>query len=339
MSAQNAGHGSRGMERRRLGWLAVAVAALTVLTGCQPSAPKPGPSSSATASAGPGTSAPGTTSAPVGTGTAATGKVGHVFIINLENKGYDKTWGNESQAPYLSQTLRSKGVLLTQYYGIAHNSRPNYLAQISGQGSNTDDPGRLPHLRRFRSTRHRRRGPAAGHRLRLPGLGADRRRPAQLRREDLEGLHGGHGHALPAPGAWRRRRPPACARPGTSTPPGTTRSSTSNHHLLARTARPTTCNFNQLASDLESVPTTPNLSYITPNLCNDGHDSPCADGRPGGLVSADAWLKQQVPVILASPAFKQDGILVITFDEAEGNATGPPPACPAAPRAEGSAPW
>ncbi|HEV7167477.1 MAG TPA: alkaline phosphatase family protein [Micrococcaceae bacterium] len=82
-------------------------------------------------------------------------------------------------------------------------------------------------------------------------------------------------------------------------------------------------NFDQLAGDLASVQTTPNLSYITPNLCNDGHDSPCADGRPGGLVSADAWLKQQVPMIMDSPAFKQDGMLVITFDEAEGNAAGP----------------
>ena len=86
MSAHNAGHSSWGMARFRLGWLAVAVAALTVMTGCQPSAPNPGPSS-ATSSGGAGTSAPGTTSAPAATTNAATGKVGHVFVINLENKG------------------------------------------------------------------------------------------------------------------------------------------------------------------------------------------------------------------------------------------------------------
>ena len=75
-----------------------------------------------------GTSAPGTTSAPVGTTNAATGKVGHVFVINLENKGYETAWGSGSAAPYLSQTLRGQGVLLTQYYGIAHNFR----AQLPG---------------------------------------------------------------------------------------------------------------------------------------------------------------------------------------------------------------
>ena len=44
---------------------------------------------------------------------------------------------------------------------------------------------------------------------------------------------------------------------------------------------------------------------------------PCVDGRPGGLVSADAWLRTWIPKILASPAFVRDGMLVVTFDEAE----------------------
>ena len=60
----------------------------------------------------------------------------HVFVINIENKGYDKTWGPTSAAPYLAKTLRSKGVLLNTYYGTAHNSQPNYVAQLSGQGPN-----------------------------------------------------------------------------------------------------------------------------------------------------------------------------------------------------------
>lgn len=32
---------------------------------------------------------------------------------------------------------------------------------------------------------------------------------------------------------------------------------------------------------------------------------------------ADEWSKQWVPVITSSPAFKQDGVLVITFDESD----------------------
>jgi len=75
-----------------------------------------------------------------GAGAPGTGAyvppVKHVFVINLENKGYDATWGPRSAAPYLSRTLRSQGVLLNTYYGTAHNSQPNYVAQISGQGPN-----------------------------------------------------------------------------------------------------------------------------------------------------------------------------------------------------------
>jgi hypothetical protein len=87
--------------------------------------------------------------------------------------------------------------------------------------------------------------------------------------------------------------------------------------------RPTYCKehvvgLGALRSDLRRVRTTPNLAYITPDLCHDGHDAPCADGRPGGLASVDAWMRRWVPRILASPAYQRDGLLVITADESDG---------------------
>jgi phosphatidylinositol-3-phosphatase len=60
-------------------------------------------------------------------------RVRHVFVINLENKGYAQTFGASSPARYLRKKLRSKGQLLTQYLGVAHHSLPNYIAQISAQ--------------------------------------------------------------------------------------------------------------------------------------------------------------------------------------------------------------
>src|SRR6478736_2936870 len=76
------------------------------------------------------------------TGAAVPGKsapakpppIKHVFVINLENKNYDETFGPDSPAPYLSQDLVAKGVLLQQYFGIGHVSLDNYIAEISGQG-------------------------------------------------------------------------------------------------------------------------------------------------------------------------------------------------------------
>ncbi|WP_201520007.1 hypothetical protein, partial [Escherichia coli] len=68
--------------------------------------------------------------------TPTASRIGHVFVIVLENKGYTQTFGSGSQAPYLANTLTSQGALLTQYYGTGHNSNDNYLTMISGQAPN-----------------------------------------------------------------------------------------------------------------------------------------------------------------------------------------------------------
>jgi hypothetical protein len=82
-------------------------------------------------------------------------------------------------------------------------------------------------------------------------------------------------------------------------------------------------NLTKLPADLEQESSTPNFVFITPNLCNDAHDgggtgaagTTCANGDPGGLASADAFLKTWVPKIMASAAYRKDGLLIITFDE------------------------
>src|SRR5262249_16900923 len=70
-------------------------------------------------------------------------------------------------------------------------------------------------------------------------------------------------------------------------------------------------NLERLSADLGSVQTTANYNFITPNLCNDGHDPQCVDGAPGGMGAANQFLQKWVPLITAAPAFRQDGLLVI----------------------------
>jgi acid phosphatase len=69
--------------------------------------------------------------------------------------------------------------------------------------------------------------------------------------------------------------------------------------------------FTQFAADAQSN-TLPDFVWITPNMCNDMHDCPVSAG--------DTWLKQWVPAILQSPAWKDGGALFITFDEGTGMA-------------------
>jgi hypothetical protein len=66
--------------------------------------------------------------------------------------------------------------------------------------------------------------------------------------------------------------------------------------------------FTQFDADLQAN-ALPNYIWITPNMCNDIHD--CS------LATGDAWLQTWVSKILASPAWQQNGVLFLTFDESD----------------------
>jgi hypothetical protein len=73
-----------------------------------------------------------------------------------------------------------------------------------------------------------------------------------------------------------------------------------------------------LATDLTAASKTPKLSFITPNLCEDGHDYPCTNQPSGAsaLADIDNFLETWVPKITGSPAYARNGLLEIVFDEA-----------------------
>jgi hypothetical protein len=70
--------------------------------------------------------------------------------------------------------------------------------------------------------------------------------------------------------------------------------------------------FTQFGVDISSGQV-PNFVWITPNMCNDTHDCPVATG--------DAWLGTVVPRITGSAAFRNGGVLFITWDEGSSNAS------------------
>ncbi|MGH3510637.1 MAG: alkaline phosphatase family protein [Nocardioidaceae bacterium] len=253
---------------------------------------------------------------------AAHPTVRHVFVINLENKGYAATFGSGSKAPYLAKTLAGKGQLLTEYHGIAHHSLPNYIAQISGQGPDAATQGDCPVFSRFHRTRTVAPQQAVGHGCVYPA--SVRTLAGQLRAKGFtwRGYMEDMGRGCRHPRLGHRDTTQRAQR-------GDQYALRHNPFLYFRSVidHPGKCRardvaLSHLGTDLKRVSTTRNLSYITPNLCNDGHDNPCVTGRTGGLVAANAWLKRWVPRILASPAFRRNGLLVVTFDEADtGDAT------------------
>jgi hypothetical protein len=68
--------------------------------------------------------------------------------------------------------------------------------------------------------------------------------------------------------------------------------------------------FTQFATDLHNQ-ALPHFSFIVPNVNHDAHN--------GTLQQADAWLQSNIAPLLSSSAFRQDGILIVVFDEASSS--------------------
>jgi hypothetical protein len=253
--------------------------------------------------------------------------VRHVFVIVLENEGYDSTFGRPSAAPYLADTLVRAGRLLRQYYGIAHNSLPNYLAMIAGVSPTLATQADCPLYENFLMIGTAPDGQPIGQGCIYPASVPTVANQLEASGRSWKGYMEDMGNNP-------LRESATCGHVLIGAPDLTTTATPTDQYaqrhdpfvyfhaiLDSPTCARNVVPLSRLASDLSSADRTANVSFITPNLCHDGHDHPCVNGEPGGLVSADLFLRTWVPVILASPAFRNDGLLIVTFDEASTSDT------------------
>jgi phosphatidylinositol-3-phosphatase len=206
-------------------------------------------------------------------------KIRHVWIIELENTSFSTGFGHPSSDPELARVLVSKGALLRDYYGIGHDSLDNYIAEISGQAPNFQTGQDCAYFSKF---------------LQFGGENFDK--------WTKYGQLSGDGCVYPE---YVRNAA----------------SQLTAHHLSWKSYNQQMGNdpavtLKPLTADLAHVSSTPAYSWITPDTCADGHDTPrCQDGARGGLNQVDKFLASYVPRIMASPAYKASGLIVITFDE------------------------
>ena len=243
------------------------------------------------------------------------GQIKHVFIVSVASPGYEAAFGTTPQMPYLATTLRPKGELLSDYSLLDAIGLPNEIATISGQAPTADTKAGCPDYGKC---------VYSAEELTL----ADQLGIAQFSwRAYVEGM------VDPTTGA-----PANCVYPQPGAPENTAPGSYSSkanpfvyfHSLLdlgdcASNDVPAT----ELDKDLTKATKTPSFSYIAPSTCNAGVPGQCppnADGTPAteGAAAADAYLGQLVPKILASPAYKKDGLLIVAFSEAPAPPAGAP---------------
>jgi hypothetical protein len=249
-----------------------------------------------------------------------------VFIIVLENKDYDATFGPQSQAPYLAKTLPAMGALLPEYYGIGHESLDNYIAMVSGQGPNPQTQADAQVYSDFTPGTPGPDGQAMGSGAVYPTSVrtiADQLEAKGLRwRGYMEDMANG-----PPDQKTCRHPQPNQPDPTQTARQGDQYAARHNpfvyfHSLIdGSSCRMNDVDFSIMPGEIALAGTTPAYSFITPNLCHDGHDEPCkGSSEPGGLKSIDAFLQKWVPAIMSSNGFKDNGMLIVTFDESESGA-------------------
>jgi phosphatidylinositol-3-phosphatase len=239
------------------------------------------------------------------------GPIQHVFLVSLASPGYEASFGATSQMPYLSGELRSQGVLLTDYTLLDTTPLPNGIATVSGQPPTAATRADCP------------RYEECVHEVETLSL-ADQLVGARLR---WHGYFEGMTDEAGQPDNCVHPEPEAAVTPNPSGYSARLNPFVFFHSLLDLGD----CDENdvpltELAGDLKKADSTANFSYVSPSLCNAGFRGTCAAGTPEGAAVADAFLAKVVPEILASPAYEEDGLLIVTF----GAADPAPPIDPAA---------
>lgn len=200
----------------------------------------------------------------------------------MENREYGQIVGNP-QAPYLNQ-LGSQYAVAADSHGVTHPSLPNYLALFGGST--------------FGITAN-----CTDCVVKAPNLVDQLEAAGRTWKGYMEDLP--NPCFLGATAGWA---------PGVGATYGV------KHNPFAyfqdirdepgRCAR--TVPLSQLDADL-AADAMPSFAWITPNVIHDMHNGSTAEG--------DAWLATFVPRILASPAWRNKGLLIITWDEGGSDAS------------------
>ncbi|HWZ20228.1 MAG TPA: alkaline phosphatase family protein [Ktedonobacteraceae bacterium] len=213
----------------------------------------------------------------------------HVFLIVMENHNWSDI-KNSPSAPYINNTLLPTASYAEQYYNPPgnHPSEPNYLWLEAGTNFGISDDAD-PAFNHQSTTQH------------FVTLLNNAGYSWKSYQEDISGTD----CPLTSSGSYAPKHNPMVFFDDVTNTNDPNSSNCISH------IRP----YTELATDLPQN-TEPNYSFITPNLCDDMHDSCAPLNDP--VKQGDTWLAQNLPTILNSQAYMNGGIVFITWDEGEG---------------------
>jgi phosphatidylinositol-3-phosphatase len=224
----------------------------------------------------------------------------HVFIIMMENTGFDSLIGN-SNAPWINHAAQTYG-LATNYFGVTHPSQPNYIAATSGSTNGIVDDN--------------------DHTINVPNIVDQLEANGKTWKAYMQSLSfcttkldHACGNAFYGKQLYERKHNPFVSYQDVQNNP-------------ARMAN--IVDFSQFASDLANN-NVPDYSWISPDQCHDMHgvaaptaSDPCDFSQVQSLIATgDAFLSSTVGAIMSSRAWTGNSVIFIAWDESDFTNTPP----------------
>ncbi len=216
----------------------------------------------------------------------------HVFVIMMENTGFNSLIGNSS-APWINAAAGTHG-LATSYFGVTHPSQPNYVAATAGiQGIDSD----------------------ADETLNVPNIVDQLESNGKTWKAYMQSLS-----------LCATKLDHACGNQLYERKHNSFVSFADVQSSPARMAN--VVDLGQLNSDL-AAGTVPDYVWISPDQCNDMHGrggpstDTCRFANVQGLIrTGDAFLSSTVDAIMASSAWTGNSAIFIAWDESDFTGTG-----------------
>jgi phosphatidylinositol-3-phosphatase len=260
-------------RRRHLRLVALATTAIAATLLVVPEAMLPAASAPTASATTSTTTTTTTTTTTLVVGPSATYKYSHVMVVVMENLSYASAVAEPGY-----QVLARRYAAATDAYGSAHPSLPNYLDLTGGStfGITSD---------------------CTSCYVTADNLGAQLS-AARISWNDYSEGAPGACYLGPYDGLYAGKHNPFRYYTDIRS------SSALCHHLVPLSA---------LYRDLHAKRQLPRFSFVTPNLCHDGHNCPPA--------TALSWLRGFVQKVTASSSWSQSGLLVVTWDEGSDSDT------------------
>jgi hypothetical protein len=219
---------------------------------------------------------------------AATPRLQTVFVIVMENKNWVQIAGSP-EAPYINGTLVPSGAFAAQYFNPPHlhPSEPNYIWMEAGDSLGIAD-NNGPQVNSVATTDHLV--------TYLTRAGISWKGYA----EDIDGV----SCPLVDVAEYAPKHNPFVFFKDL-TGNGNAADPSCIAHL-----RP----FSELAADLRANRVA-RYNFILPNLCHSMHNC--------GVASGDGWLRDTLPALIESEAYRSGGVVFLTWEEGEGGTDGP----------------